>query len=232
MHSRVELPADECWDHQQVDALADEVMHGVTLARGFAPDAAQINLFATMPLNVGFWFGSRLRHDHAPPITLVAAKSGEASTSFFPAAVLGPVRSAKSPLIVEELESFEDGDQRYSALALDLQGFGEQFLPLVREDCRQRGIRRLLVLRSKTRWLESGLKTFNGVVEQTCREWRQLKLPDTARAGHHFAYLTGPLSISIALGARLAGPTRNSWTALSLSKNDHHYAPMPDHSLD
>ncbi|MEV6229049.1 SAVED domain-containing protein [Saccharopolyspora shandongensis] len=231
MHARIDLPTDGPWDHEQVDALADEAMRGVTLARAITPDTAQINLHATMPLNVGFWFGSRFRHDHAPEVALLAAKPSGTFSSFIPVTVLGPAPSSKSPLIVESPTIFDEGDPCYTALALDLQGLGEQFLPLVRETCREYGIHTLLVMRSKTSRLDTSLKTFNGVVEQVCREWRRLKLPDAARAGRHFAFLTGPVPIAIALGARLAAPTRNSWTAFSLRKNDHNYTPMPNHPM-
>lgn len=227
LKARVELPGDGVWDRQLVDSLADETMSAATMAERLTPDAARINLIPTMPLHVAFWFGARLGYTHAREIMVHAIRQADAAPAYFPATTLRATGSGTEPLTVDRLEPIEDGDTRSAALALDLQGRGDQFFDQVMAACRQHGIGYLLRLRSASARLAEDSTTFTGVVEQTCRAWSETALPASARTGQHAIFLSGPVAIAVALGARLASPEHGRWTAFTFDAASNSYEPFP-----
>ncbi|GIE93866.1 hypothetical protein Ari01nite_13310 [Paractinoplanes rishiriensis] len=223
----VELSGDGSQDRHLVDLLADETLVATMMAERLTPDAARINLIPTMPLNVAFWFGARLGHTHAREVAVHAIRQADGAPPYFPATSLRAVESNVTPLNVERLEAVDGGDPSKVALALDLQGFGDQFTDQVLAACRQHRIGYLLRLRTFTPRLAEDGKTFNGVVEQTCHAWRTAALPAAARTGQHAIFLSGPVAIAVALGARLAAPEKNKWTAFTFDTSTSSYEPFP-----
>ncbi|GGP14101.1 SAVED domain-containing protein [Nonomuraea glycinis] len=208
-----------------IEGLADETLTTITIAERLSPDAARINLIPTMPLHIAFYFGARMRQTHAREIVVHAIRL-DGNPSYFPATSLRVTESSVRPLTVDRLEVLE-GDPTKTAVALDLQGRGDQFFDPVLESCRAQGIGHLLRIRSKGPLLTADRQTFTGVVEQICHAWGTAPLPATARTGHHVIFLSGPVAISLALGARLAGADQGRWTAFSFNSADGAYEPFP-----
>lgn len=227
LKTSVELTGDGSWDRQLVDALADETLSAATLAERLTPDAVRINLIPTMPLHVAFWFGARLGYTHAREVVVHAIRQADGAPAYFPATSLRAVDSSSEPLTAERLEAVDDGDPGMVALALDLQGRGDQFFDQVVAACRRHGIGYLLRLRSASPRLTEDSATFTGVVEQTCRAWREAPLPAGARTGRHAIFLSGPVAIAVALGARLASPEHGRWTAYTFDAASNTYEPFP-----
>ena len=223
----IELPGEGVWDRQLVDALADETLSATTMAERLTPDAVRINLIPTMPLHVAFWFGARLGYTHAREVVVHAIRQADGAPAYFPATSLRAVESSTEPLIVDRLEAIDEGDPSMIALALDLQGRGDQFFDQVVVACRQHGIGYILRLRSASSRLAEDRVTFTGVVEQTCRALREAPLPAGARTGRHAIFLSGPVAIAVALGARLASPEHGRWTAFTFDAASSAYEPFP-----
>lgn len=227
LKTSVELPSDGVWDRQLVDALADETLLAATMAERLTPDAVQINLIPTMPLHVAFWFGARLGYTHAREIVVHAIRQADGAPAYFPATSLRAIDSGNEPLTGDRLEAVEDGDPTKVAVALDLQDRGDQFFDQVLAACRRHGIGYLLRLRSTSPRLAEDNATFTGVVEQACRAWREAPLPSGARMGRHAIFLSGPVAIAVALGARLASPEHGRWTAFTFDPAGNTYEPFP-----
>ncbi|ASO21522.1 hypothetical protein AHOG_19500 [Actinoalloteichus hoggarensis] len=228
LRAGIELSQDDVLDPRLVDALAEETRSGLTMAGRLAPDAARVNLIPTMRLHVGFWFGARLGHTHAREVMVHAMRQGNGSPAYFPAVSLRVGALGAEPLIVDRLTAVDDGDPTMVALAVDVQGFGDQFFDQVQAACRQYGIGYVLRLRrSSTDRLNEDTETFSGVVEQTCRAWRAAPLPEGARNGRHAIFLNGPVAIAVALGARLAAPEHDRWTAFTRTQGGSAYEPFP-----
>ena len=113
------------------------------------------------------------------------------------------------------------------AVALDLQNRGDQFFDAVMKTCWARGIGWLLPLRSPTQMLRQDMTTFDGVVSQVCDAWKDAAFPEAARTGQHAIFLSGPVAIAVALGARLAAPTPGLWTAFTFNPTTSDYEPFP-----
>ncbi len=227
LKTEVELSGDGARDRVLVDRLADETLAATMMAERLTPDACRINLIPTMPLNVAFWFGAKLGYTHAREVSVHAIRQADGSPPYFPATVLRTLESGTEPLVADRLEAVDGGDPSKVALALDLQGFGDQFLDQVVAACRQHNIGFLLRLRSPSARLAENIETFTGVVEQTCRLWREAPLPARARTGDHAIFLSGPVAISVALGARLAAPEKDKWTAFTFDNATSRYEPFP-----
>jgi hypothetical protein len=75
--------------------------------------------------------------------------------------------------------------------------------------------------------LSQDMKTFDGVVAQACNAWEAAPLPESARTGQHAIFLSGPVAIAVALGARLAAPTPGLWTAFTYNPTTDEYEPFP-----
>jgi hypothetical protein len=221
------LPVVGRWERKLVDALADETMAAATLAAQLTPDATRINLIPTMPLHAAFWFGARLGHTHAREISVHAIRQADGAAAYFPATALRAEETTAEPLIVDQLEDLGGGDPTVVALALDLQGRGDQFFDQVRAACRQHGVGSLLGLRGRSPRLAENRNTFTGVVAQTCRVWRDAPLTAAARTGRHAVFLSGPVAIAVALGARLAAPEHGRWSAFTFDADTNSYEAFP-----
>lgn len=221
------ISGDGVRDRELIDRLADETLAATMMAERLTPDAVRINLIPTMPLHMAFWFGARLGYTHARQVVVHAIRQGDGAPAYFAATALRAVETNVEPLIVERLEAIDGGAPTKVALALDLQGRGDQFLDQVAATCRQHGIGYLLRLRSASPLLTENTATFTGVVEQTCRAWRAAPLPAAARIGQHAIFLSGPVAISVALGARLAAPEHGRWTAFTFDATTSTYEPFP-----
>lgn len=148
LKTAAELSGDGVRDRELVDRLADETLSATMMAERLTPDAARINLVPTMPLHVAFWFGARLGYTHAREVSVHAIRQADGAPTYFPATSLRAVESSNEPLVVERLEAVDGGDPSKVALALDLQGRGDQFFDAVLSACRQHGIGYLMKLRS------------------------------------------------------------------------------------
>lgn len=227
LKTSIELPGDGAWDRELVDALADETLAAMTLAERLTPDAARINLIPTMPLHVAFWFGARLGYVHPREVVVHAIRQADGAQAYFPASSLRAIDATNEPLTVERLEAIDDGDPTRAALALDLEGRGDQFFDPVLAACRMHDIGYLLRVRSVASRLAEDRATFTGVVEQTCRAWREVPLPARARTGRHVIFLSGPVAAAVALGARLASQDHGRWTAFTFDAASNTYEPFP-----
>lgn len=137
------------------------------------------------------------------------------------------IDSSDKPLVVERLEAVDGGDPTTVALVLDLQGRGDHFLDQVMATCRQHGIGYVLRLRNASSRLAENGATFTGAVEQVCRAWEEAPLTADARTGWHAVFLNGPVSIAVALGARLASPEHGRWIVFTLDTANNTYVPFP-----
>ncbi|MFC3961909.1 SAVED domain-containing protein [Nocardia jiangsuensis] len=126
------------------------------------------------------------------------------------------------------VETIPGADPARVALALDLQNHGQGFHDQVLQDCRARGVGALLLLRNPRETLPENTAAFTAVVDQVCRVWRDTSLPAGARSSGHTIYLSGPVSIAVALGARLAAADQGRWTALSYDTTTGSYTPFPE----
>lgn len=208
-----------------IEDLADETLTAITIAERLSPGAARINLIPTMPLHIAFYFGARMRQTHAREIVVHALRL-DGNPAYFPATSLRVTESTVRPLIVDRLKVL-GGDPTRTALALDLQGRGDQFFDPVIASCEEQGIGYLLRVRSTGPLLAPDRRTFTGAVEQICHAWGTVHLPAAARTGRHVVFLSGPVAISLALGARLAGADQGRWTAFSFNSAGGTYEPFP-----
>lgn len=229
LKTSINLPADRQWDRQLVEALADETLSAITIAERLTPDATRINLVPTMPLHVAFWFGARLGHTHAREVAVHAIRQASGHPPYFPATCLRAMDNATEPLTIDRPETVDGGDPTVVALALDLQGRGDLFFDHVRAACQQHNVGVLLGLRGKSQSprLPENQDTFTAVVEQTCRAWQDATLSADARTGRHMIFLSGPVAIAVALGARLAAPNHGAWTAFTFDGTTNTYEPFP-----
>lgn len=222
------LPEAHPWPKEGIDALADETIAAASLAERLVSGATRINVIPTMPLPAGFRFGARIGHTHSREIVVHAVRQHDGSPSHFPATTLRESRSPAELLAAEPVETIEGGDRSRAALAVDLQNLGADFVQPVRAACREHRIGSLLLLRRKTTGgLDENTETYTAIVEQICRAWRDAPLPAAARTGRHAAFLTGPVAISVALGARLAHIQPDRWTAFTFDNTSSTYEPFP-----
>ncbi|MFC4908499.1 hypothetical protein [Actinomadura gamaensis] len=222
------LPATHPWPKEGIDALADETLAAAGIAERLVTGAARINVIPTMPLPAAFRFGARIGHTHPREIVVHAMRQQDGNPSYFPATSLRENPLTAEPLIAEPVESIEGGAPSRAALAVDLQNLGPDFVQPVRTACRRHGIGTLLLFRRKTAGpLDETAETYTAVVEQICRAWRDAPLPSAARTGRHAAFLTGPVAISVALGARLANIQPDRWTAFVFDNTSNTYEPFP-----
>ncbi|MEV5575462.1 SAVED domain-containing protein [Spirillospora sp. NPDC052269] len=229
VRTHLKLPETRPWPKAGIDALADETIAAAGIAERLVSGAASINLIPTMPLPAGFRFGARLGHTHSREVTIHAIRQHDGSPSHFPATTLRESPLTAELLIVEPLEPIASGDPSRTALAIDLQNLGADFVQPVHAACRDHGFGNLLLLRRKTIGpLDENKETYTAIVEQICRAWSDAALPAAARTGHHAAFLTGPVAISIALGARLAHVQPDRWTAFTYDNTSNTYEPFPD----
>lgn len=228
VQTHLKLPETHPWPKRGIDALADETVAAAGIADRLANGAARINVIPTMPLPAGFRFGARLGHTHSHEITLHAIRQRDGNPSHFPATSLRESPITAEVLVMEPVETIEGGDPTRAALAIDLQNLRADFAQPVRAACRQHGIGNLLIFSRKTTGpLDESAKTYTAIVEQICRAWRDVPLPATARTGQHAVFLTGPVAISIALGARLAHIQPDRWTAFTFDNASSTYEPFP-----
>ncbi|MFD1238205.1 SAVED domain-containing protein [Pseudonocardia benzenivorans] len=227
LRTGVDLASSGEWDRGVVDALADETLTAITLAERLTPDAAQVNLIPTMPLHVAFWYGARLGYTHSRNVVVHAIRQADGAPPYFPAVSLRATDPQCQPLDVDRLEVIDGGNQTMTAIALDLQGRGDAFFDQVIAACRQRGFGYLVRMRAESDRLSENMDTFTGVVEQATRAWRNLPLPAGARTGQHAIFLSGPVALSVALGARLASPEHGRWTAFTFDAASNSYEPFP-----
>ncbi|HEU5023629.1 MAG TPA: SAVED domain-containing protein [Spirillospora sp.] len=222
------LPATHPGPKEGIDALADETLAAAAMAERLVTGAARINVIPTMPLPAAFRFGARLGHTHPREIVVHAVRQQDGNPSYFPATSLRENPLTAEPLNAEPVETIEGGDPSRAALAVDLQNLGPDFLQPVRSACRQYGIGTLLLFRRKnTGPMDENAETYTAIVEQICRTWRDTPLPSDARTGRHAAFLTGPVAISVALGARLANIQPDRWTAYVFDNTSNTYEPFP-----
>ncbi|MGH3437236.1 MAG: SAVED domain-containing protein [Sciscionella sp.] len=221
-----ELAGDDT-DPELVDRMAEEIRGAVTLARRLVPDASGLDLIPTMPLHTAFRLGAKLGHTHATDIAVHAVSRCSGSQGYFPAVLLRAGEPAAAPLVLNTLRPLSAGDPARAALALDLQNRGASFRAQVLAACEQYGIGQLLLLRNPASTLRENMDTFTAVVDQAAQAWRDAPLAPTARTGQHAVFLSGPVPIALALGARLATTDAARWTAYTWDRSRSGYEPMP-----
>ncbi|TYK52611.1 SAVED domain-containing protein [Actinomadura decatromicini] len=228
VRTHLALPETHPWPKEGVDALADETIAAAGLAERLVSGAARINVIPTMPLPVGFRFGARIGHTHPREITVHAVRQRDGSPSHFPATSLRENPLTAELLTMEQVEVVDGGDPTRTALAIDLQNLRSDLAEPVRAACRAHRIGNLLIFSRMTSGpLDENAETYTAIVEQICRAWRDAPLPAAARTGRHAAFLTGPVAISIALGARLAHIQPDRWTAFTFDNASNAYEPFP-----
>ncbi|MBT2207241.1 SAVED domain-containing protein [Actinomadura sp. NEAU-AAG7] len=231
VRTRLALSETRPWPAEGVDALADETLAAADIAERLVSGATRVNVIPTMPLPAGFRFGARIGHTHPREIVVHAVRQGDGDPSYFAAISLREGPLTTGPLTVEPVEAIGGGDESRAALAVDLQNLGADFVQPVRAACREHGIGNLLLLRRHTTGLlDETAETYTAIVEQVCRAWRDAALPAAARTGRHSAFLTGPVAVSIALGARLAHIQPDRWTAFDFDNASSTYTPFPSDS--
>ncbi|MFX0577119.1 SAVED domain-containing protein [Nocardia nepalensis] len=209
-----------------ITQLADETLTALSLAMRLTPDATRFNLIPTMPLHAAFCFGLRLGHTHAREIRVYQIHQSNGERAYFEATTLRAGTPRRSPLDVHPLITLPNGDPTTAALALDLQHRGDAFVEAVKASCLERGIGTLLVLQSPTQTLKENFNTFTAVVAQTVREWRSAELTPVARNGRHAVFLSGPVSVSLALGALFAAEA-GRWQAMTFDPDSSRYEELP-----
>lgn len=210
-----------------IDALADETLAAIAMAERLTPDATQFHLIPTMPLHAGFWFGARLGHNHSRDIRIHQILTSTGEHTHFDATSLRSTDTKRTPLIIDTPLDIPGGDPTRAALALDLQGRGAAFFDNVTTVCRDNNIATLLPIRSPTDKLAQNAQTFDAAVTQICRAWQQTPLTPAARTGQHTIFLSGPLAIALALGARLAAADHGRWRAYSFNRTTATYEELP-----
>ncbi|MFI7524010.1 SAVED domain-containing protein [Nocardia salmonicida] len=228
LKAAIDLPVDTARRVELMTQLVEETQHAIATADRLTPHAARVNVIATMRLHIAFWFGARIGHTHSRETAIFSLRQGNGTPAFFHATSLRTEqRRARSRLDVAVLETIAGGDSTRVALALDLQNFGDSFRDRVLDDCRARGFGALLMLRNPNETLPENKAVFTDVVDQVCRVWRETQLPAGARSGQHAIYLSGPVSIALALGARLAAADQGRWTPLSYNTVTGTYESFP-----
>ncbi|MFG1859037.1 SAVED domain-containing protein [Actinomadura geliboluensis] len=223
--SSVLLPANGAASRELVDALGDRTIEAMAMAEQLLPDAVGVDLIPTMRLNVAFWYGTRLGHTHARGVMVHQLLQANGGPSHFPAVPLKVEETLGGPLDFHGLESIDGGDATVTALALDLQARGEAFIAPVRKACMENGIGNLLHLSSQVKEMPG--RSFAAAVGQICRVWSQAQLPSGARTGRHAVFLSGPVAIAVALGARLASADHGRWTAYTYDAANNIYERFP-----
>ncbi|MGQ0838159.1 SAVED domain-containing protein [Actinokineospora sp.] len=203
---------------QQVDELGELVMRAIHMARVLTPDAMRIHIVPTMRLTAAFRFGAYL--GNANPTAVV--HQGDGAGAYFPAVTLRPTPKYRPMLTVHDAEPFPDGDADKMAIAVDLQGRGPDFMEPVRQECRNRRIGNVVLLSLDDATIPRDPDTFAAIVEQITDVSRSSGAAGTTR-GDRFIMLSGPVAISIGLGARLAAQQRTSWTPLSYNADATRY---------
>ncbi|NYD51873.1 hypothetical protein BJY14_007856 [Actinomadura luteofluorescens] len=222
------LPAAPPWPVTGVDALAEETVAATTMVEAMTGSVPRIDLFPTMPLAVGFRYGAKLGQSLPREVVLYSPHRTSASATHFPAVTLREERSSGTLLVAESIEVIESGDPSRTALAVDVQAQGGDFVEPVRAACREYGMGNLLLLRrSAPGQLTEDSATFTAIVEQACRAWRDAPLSATARTGRRAVFLNGPVVIAVALGARLANVQPDRWTAYTFNRETSGYDPFP-----
>ncbi|MDI2029509.1 SAVED domain-containing protein [Saccharopolyspora sp. TS4A08] len=222
-----ELTGDNERDYQILQEVVAETRRAASLATELNSDTSKIHLIPTMPLPLGFFFGAHMNHSDPREFTVHSIRRSDGSPTYFPATTLRERRSRRDTLIVEDLQSFDEGDPAIAALAVDLQAQGDQFTHPVRQTCHDLGVGHLLHLKRTESTLPENMDTFSDTVEQIVKTWKQTQLPSEARRGRHVIFINGPVSISIALGARLAATDHGRWTAFGYDRDSATYRPFP-----
>jgi hypothetical protein len=194
------------------DEIAAWTVRTMRLAEGIAPPRSAIALIPTMPLHAAFRFGARLGYTHARQVTVHALRQQDGDPAHFPAVTL---RASDAPggtvVSTGPVEPVPGATQPRIALALDLQARGEGFFDPVRTACQRDGIGLLLPVRTATRLLTQDERTYSGVVQQVCQAWQNLQLSAATRSAPRAVFLSGPVAIAVALGARLAANEPTRW---------------------
>lgn len=226
---KVEAPlsAVDSWGRVPINDLVEETLTAISMAERLAPDASRVNLIPVMSPHLAFWFGARMGCSHAREVSLLAARLGSGAPAYLPAVSLRVSRQRSSPLSVGRLEVFDGGDQSAAALAIDVDGRGEQFIDHVRTACRNNSIGYLLIVTSVAPVFESGRSSCSDAVEQVYRAWADAPLPVRARTGHHHVFFSGSGSIAVAVGARLASVEYSRWSVFAFDEESHSYRPFP-----
>ncbi|GAA2162049.1 SAVED domain-containing protein [Actinomadura napierensis] len=224
--SDVQLPTGGTAPGHLIEALADRTIEAMAMAEQLSPNAIQIDLIPTMRLHAAFWYGARLGHTHSRSVMVHEPSHTGDTPSHFPAVRLIAGEPEAQPLTVHGVEPLSGGDPTLTALALDLQARGEAFYAPVRKTCQEEGIGNLLRLSSPVERLAENTETFTAAVAQVCRAWIEAQLPDGARTGRHAIFLSGPVAVSVALGARLASADHGRWTAYTYDPANNTYEPF------
>ncbi|HET6291374.1 MAG TPA: SAVED domain-containing protein [Amycolatopsis sp.] len=130
------------------------------MAERLTPEAVRITLIPTMPLHVAFWFGARLGYTHAREVVVHGIRQADGAPAYFPATSLRAIDSDVELLDVDRLEAIDDSDPDQVALAVDLQGRGDQFFDQVLASCRRHGFGYLLRIRTGSPLLTEDTATF------------------------------------------------------------------------
>lgn len=191
-----------------VDRAADQLVRALTLAERVAVDPPAAQVVPMMRLDMAFRLGARLGYTFSRPLVVLDKRQDEGPTAYFPAVRLRADEPTRLRLEVLP-ENIERADPDRVAVAVDLQGRGEDFHVAVRAACEEYGYGRLLLLSSRTVRLGTTTElAYQPVVDEIYHHWRKADVPPAARHNERGVFLSGPPSIAVALGAVLAHRTR------------------------
>ncbi|MDS1270704.1 SAVED domain-containing protein [Lipingzhangella sp. LS1_29] len=231
--TKIVFPEDRRTALLLVDQLVSHTRALKQVMENLSPGASRVELMPIMPLHAGFRAGARLGYTHSREVMVHSVKASDHQNPVFPAVPLrvpqhGAAAPSDLPLEADKQPRTIDGaDPRRVALALDLQNRGEEFVEPVMEACRQYDFGSLVLVRTTTGWLPENQETFSGIVDTICDAWRQASLPEGAHTEQRAIFLSGPVAIAVALGARLATANHNSWTAFTFDSDNGSYEPFP-----
>lgn len=222
----VDLDADGAGDRGSLDDFADKTAEGSAWAEWAAPDATAINLVPAMAENVCFLFGAKIA-DYPFARDVVVHEVGQGGTSTSVPLLSPRAVDDQETSYYGRLRPIERGDLTRVAIALDLQGAGDQYFDQVKATCRRDGIGLLLMITSPPALRNGSASALARVVDLVCREWQGASLHESARTGQHAIFLGGSLAMAVALGARLAARDHGRWTAYAQDPANNTYEPFP-----
>jgi hypothetical protein len=212
-----------------IDQAASRAVQAFSIAERMAADVPSAWLVPMMRLHMAFRFGARLGYTFPKPLVLMDKRQDERADAFFPAVRLrAEGRTHASSYVKVMYDPPIDGaDPDRAAIAVNLQAFGRDFWGPVRAACVEYGYGRLVRIESRVARLDtSDDLAYQPIVEEICHAWRHGELPDSVHTRERGIFLSGPPSIALALGARLARQAPGLWTPYQFAPDEGRYRPL------
>jgi hypothetical protein len=212
-----------------IDQAASRVVQALSIAEQMATDVPSARLVPMMRLHMAFRFGARLGYTFAKPLVLMDKRQDERADAFFAAVRLRAEGHTASTSHVEVTydDPIDGADPDKAALAINLQAFGRDFWGPVRAACVEYGYGRLVRAQSREARLNTSKDlAYQPMVEEICHAWRHGELPESVHTRERGIFLSGPPSIAVALGARLARQAPGLWIPYQFVPDEGRYRPL------